>query len=67
MDLRKCYIKSPHGQWVVAVIDWMAQQIVSVQPGRGDELERQKLLSSFLRQHKDLSSHFVTQKLTVNE
>lgn len=59
INLAKIY---PHGRWAVTVVDWLAQQTVSCQPGRGCKLERQKLLSSLFLvsfpQQRDLSSFF---------
>lgn len=58
----------PHGQGAVTVVDWLAQQTVSGQPGRGCELERQRLLSSLLllslNQLQDLSSHSDMSEIT---
>lgn len=64
-----CYERFyPHGQWASTVVNRLAQQTVSGQPGRGCELERQKLLSSlicfFLSHRRDFSSCFV--KLALN-
>lgn len=47
----------PHGLRAVAVVHWLAQQIVSGRPGRGGELQRQKRLLSLQGNFQTIFPH----------